>query len=965
MSFVSTLRGMVRRSRRGREAAHPRSRCVRRRWRLAVEALEDRLCLSGNLIVSSFDSNSVLDYDGTQGTFLQTFTSGGPLATPIGLALGPNGDVFISGRGSNNVLRYDGNTGAFVGTFVAPNSGGLDGPHDLTFGPDGNLYVNSGNTASVLRYDGTSGAFLSTFVSPGSGGLGFPHGLTFGPDGNLYVGDRNTSSVLRYNRTTGAFLNAFVPSGSGGLNVTTGLTFGPDGNLYVDSFATNSVLRYDGTTGAFLGTFASGGGLNGPQGLAFGPDGNLYVSSFNSDQVLRYDGTTGAFIDVFASAGGLGGPTYLLFRRTDTTTTLNASTNPVVFGQPATFSATVSPVVATAGVPTGTVTFTIDGIAQSPIALSNGQAALSVPTLSVGNHVVTAAYNADEGFSASASGPLNEAVNKAGTTIVISASPLSSVFGQPVTFTAAVGVVAPGAGTPGGTVTFSLDGTAQAPRPLSNGKATFTTSALGVGSHTITASYNGDGNDNSSSSANFSQAVNRASTTTTLGASLASSVFGQPVTFTATVAAQAPGAGTCTGTVTLTLDGTAQTPVGLTNGQATFTTSGLGAGGHTITAVYSGDANFNTSSSTSSNLAVNKASTSIFVGTSAASAVFGQLVTFTVSLSVSAPGTGTPSSTVTFAIDGTAQTPVPLSNGQANLSTASLPVGSHHITATYSGDANYSASTAVGVDCTITPASAPLALSSSAAPSVFGQAVTFTATVGTLPQTTGTHAGKVIFIVDDVVQPPVPLLHGQATLTTRTLGVGTHTIKASLSTDGKTSFGTPVTLKQTVNKAGTTPVVHAFADASVLGQLVIFWATVSPVKPGAGTPKGTVTFTVDGSVQATVPLVDGLAVFTTSKLAVGSHVITVNYRGDSNFTGGTSVPLVQKVDPDGHKKTNHQEGDDAKKGNDGQPQRAPGGASGAGRLWEEAIAFASQAERFLEQVYGVDGKSLAQAHFGR
>src|SRR5262249_38970342 len=159
-------------------------------------------------------------------------------------------------------------------------------------------------------------------------------------------------------------------------------------------------------------------------------------------QVLRYTGTTGAFIDVFASAGGLGGPTYLLFRRTDTTTTVNASVNPVVFGQPAAFTATVNSVVPTASLPTGTVIFTIDGIAQSPPALSNGQASLSVPMLSVGSHVVTAAYNGDLGFSASTSVPLNEAVNKAQTITAVSASPLSSVFGQLIRFTAAVNVVA-------------------------------------------------------------------------------------------------------------------------------------------------------------------------------------------------------------------------------------------------------------------------------------------------------------------------------------------------------------------------------------------------------------------------------------------------------------------------------------------------------------------------------------------
>src|SRR5262249_30204196 len=130
-------------------------------------------------------------------------------------------------------------------------------------------------------------------------------------------------------------------------------------------------------------------------------------SSFNSDQVLRYNGATGAFIDVFASAGGLGGPTYLLFRPTETTTTVASSANPSAFGQSATFTATVSGIATTASMPTGTVTFTVDGIVQAPIGLSNGQASITIAALGVGDHTVTAVYNGDGSFSSSKSAALD------------------------------------------------------------------------------------------------------------------------------------------------------------------------------------------------------------------------------------------------------------------------------------------------------------------------------------------------------------------------------------------------------------------------------------------------------------------------------------------------------------------------------------------------------------------------------
>src|SRR5205807_2646491 len=85
-------------------------------------------------------------------------------------------------------------------------------------------------------------------------------------------------------------------------------------------------------------------------------------------------------------------------------------------------------------------------------------------------------------------------VNKAGTGVVLTSSVASPVFGQSVTFTAAVSAAAPGSGTPTGTVTFK-DGTATlGTGTLSGGTATFTTSKLSVRLHNLTATYGGDPN---------------------------------------------------------------------------------------------------------------------------------------------------------------------------------------------------------------------------------------------------------------------------------------------------------------------------------------------------------------------------------------------------------------------------------------------------------------------------------------
>jgi hypothetical protein len=264
--------------------------------------------------------------------------------------------------------------------------------------------------------------------------------------------------------------------------------------------------------------------------------------------------------------------------------------------------ATVSSV--SPGTLTGTVTFLDGGNSIGTAPVGGGVATFTTSALAVGNHTITSSYNGDGNFNGS-TGPLTgnpQVVNKANTTTTVTSSLNPSVFGQPVTFTATVSPVSPGAGTLTGTVTFLDGGNSIGTAPLGGGVATFTTSALAVGNHTITASYNGDGNFNGSTGSltGNPQVVNKANTTTTVTSSSNPSDLGQPVTFTATIAAVPPGAGTPTGTVQFKDNANnLGAPVTLNaNGVAQLTTSSLTTGNHSITADYSGDANFLPSSST-------------------------------------------------------------------------------------------------------------------------------------------------------------------------------------------------------------------------------------------------------------------------------------------------------------------------------------------------------------------------------
>ncbi len=246
------------------------------------------------------------------------------------------------------------------------------------------------------------------------------------------------------------------------------------------------------------------------------------------------------------------------------------------------------------------------------------------------------------------------------TTTALTSSVNPSASGQSVTFTATV-TAASGSNTPTGTVQFTIDGTAVgSPVTLTNGVATDSTSALSVGTHTVSAAYSGDTGFIVSTSATLTQTVTKANTTTTLTSSLNPSVFGQSVTFTATVAGNGP-----TGTVTFT-DTTSSTTLGtgtLAGGITTFTTASLSIGSHQIVAVYAGDASNKAGSSAARTQTVNAIPTTTTLASSLNPSVSGQSVTFTATVTQTT-GTVKPTGTVQFTIDGVAVgSPVTLTNG--------------------------------------------------------------------------------------------------------------------------------------------------------------------------------------------------------------------------------------------------------------------------------------------------------------
>jgi uncharacterized delta-60 repeat protein len=848
---------------------------------IAVRQSDNEIVVTGfdnnDLVVAGYTSAGVLDSANfgasgiTEFDFGNAFLDGAnAIAVQNAGASTHQGTLAVSGYHSDGA----GNTSFAVARFTA--AGGLSGK---TVTPFSSPSDNSAANAVVIEPDDTilSGGFA-----------------TSGAATDFALAHYSFGGVLDTTFGTSGLLTTAFPSASA---VANGLALQADGKIVAAGQVAPAVGL---SSSAFaLARYSSAGVLD----TSFGTNG-LVTTNFSSGStdcgravaingfgILVAGNTTsaagGSTQDFAAARYVVSGPPIV---------TLDPQNLTVVTGQAATFTASAlgspSPTVQWQVSTNNGATFTnIVGATSTTLTIP----AASVTTAISGNQY-HAVFTNSNGSATTAAATLT--VNKAATTTVVSSSANPSAFGQNVTFTA---TISPHLGpVPTGTVTFK-DGASTLGTGAVNasGVATFSTSSLSVANHTISAVYGGDSNFTGSTSPGTFQTVNKAATITTVTSSANPSVHGQSVTFTATVSATAPGAGTRTGTVFFK-DGAITIGTGTVNasGVATFSSSSLALGSHSITAFYAGDANFTASTSPALIQTVNKSPTAVVLTLAPNPSVNGQMVTFTATVSAVAPGAGIPSGTVVFKDGATTITGVTVNAaGVATLNYAGLAVGTHSITASYSGDANFSGSTSTAITQTVYKAVSSVALAGGPNPSVYGQPVIFTATVSAVAPGAGTRTGSVAFKDGATTISGVTInASGVATLSYSGLSIGTHSITASYSGDGNFSGSTSSAVSQVVNQAATTTTVISSANPSVFGAAVTFSATVSAVSPGAGTRTGTVTF-MDGAATLGTGAVNasGVATFSTSSLAQGSHTITAVYGGDVNFTGSTSAVLNQNV----------------------------------------------------------------------
>jgi subtilase family serine protease len=533
-------------------------------------------------------------------------------------------------------------------------------------------------------------------------------------------------------------------------------------------------------------------------------------------------------------------------------------------------------------------------------------------------YLATAGYDLTTGLGSIDGGALYTALATAlklsATSTVVTAAPNSVAMGATTTLTAVVSSTKTGTIT--GTVTFAAGSTNLGSATVSNGTAVLTgvqvtpTNGFTAGTTAlITASYSGDTTFAASGSSTTMTLAALPTTTTTLTATPTSMIINSPVTLN--VAVTSTVAGSINGTVTFKIGTTAIGTAPLSNGSATLSSvstsaaNGFSVGGDTITATYGGDPmSYGASSGTTILTVLPLPATTTTVSASPSSLTAGGSTTLTAT--VTSTGAGTPSGTITFkttafnSLLGTA----PLSNGTATLSITAnsanyLPPGTNSITAMYSGDTSFAASsgttslqvTAIPVTTTVTVAPASVMLNN---PANFTITLTAPGSVQPFGYVTLKTSSGLVFDNRYVSGGSSTMTDTVSTQNGFTVGADTITASFAQNSDFGASNGTAIlnVLPQPV----TTTSVTVNPSAVTVGSTTTLSASVTST--AAGTPTGTITFLGSGGFIAYAPLTNGTA--TLSNVTVnaangfigGPDAITARYSGDLNFASSSGTATL-------------------------------------------------------------------------
>src|SRR5216683_2302076 len=469
-----------------------------------------------------------------------------------------------------------------------------------------------------------------------------PSAIVFDQQGNLYLAE-TANHVIRKVDTTGiittiagtgtqGFSGDSGPATAAHLNLPTALAFDPAGNLYIADTQNHRIRKIAATTGnittiagngtqGFSGDAgpATSASIDSPTGLSVDTSSNVYLADTDNHRIRRIDATTG----IITTIAGAGAQTFAGDTGPAPTASLDtpraATTSPTGL---LTLSDTGNQRVRQ--IATDNTIHTIADLGlTTPLGtatLTTNSATLSTSTLPAGRHGIIATYAGDLTHPSAQSSTLSLTI--APQQITASITPAKLLYGQPIPVLNATltGLLPQDASSLSATVTT----TAKALSPAGTYPIAATLIGPAAGNYTLTPSP-----------ANLTIAP--APTLTTLTASTDTVAPGLPLTLTTHVASTT--SGTPTGTISL-LDGatmlfTADVPA---TGDAAFTTSSLAQGVHSLTTLYTGDANFTPSTSTPQLIGIgtnpNPDFTLASAGTSTQTILSGGSATFTFAVQI-------------------------------------------------------------------------------------------------------------------------------------------------------------------------------------------------------------------------------------------------------------------------------------------------------------------------------------------
>jgi sugar lactone lactonase YvrE len=521
---------------------------------------------------------------------------------PAGVAVDLSGNAYIADTTAGKIYKVA--SGGSTATAVAT---GLTSPSAVAIDGANNLYVSGTGDVVELPWSGSAYGAAVTVLT----GLSGKSGLAIDGSGDLFVADSGNSRVLVVPGVTtqpagGPFFSTVIGSG---FETPVALAVDTNNDLYISDAGTNSVYELGLITGTKT-TIVTG--LTTAAGIALDPAGSLFVVDSGAKTITKESSPAITIGTVVAKPGNIAidnaGNIYATDSADATAGKMNRSAGALSFGAvgvgvtSATLKANVSD--------GGNETLVLKTPYYTQSSSSSGFSILNATTCASGASVdagascsisadfvppAASAYSDTLTFSSNAVNVATLALSGTGGTALASSTTTLVATPNPATGGASVtlkATVASSAGTPTGTVKFTVGTLVIGTATLSSGVATFSASSAGIaaGTYPVTATYSGS-TTIATSADTVNVVLNKATPTVTASATPNPATPGQTVTLKAIVSGSD---GAATGTVTFTYGTLTLGTATLSGGSASFSasSSGLPAGSYVVKATYNGNSEY-------------------------------------------------------------------------------------------------------------------------------------------------------------------------------------------------------------------------------------------------------------------------------------------------------------------------------------------------------------------------------------